>query len=53
MTKNSGGGLTAAKLDAAATLGVAVVMIARPPLPANVQTVSTVDEAVDWVVRLP
>ena len=53
VTKNSGGGLTAAKLDAARDLGVAVVMIERPPLPADVQTVCTVDEAVDWVVRLP
>jgi len=53
VTKNSGGGLTAAKLDAARDLGVAVVMIERPPLPADVQTVSTVDEAVDWVRRLP
>ncbi len=49
VTKNSGGELTAAKLDAAAKLGVPVVMIARPPLPAGVRTVSTVDEAVDWV----
>lgn len=49
VTKNSGGELTAAKLDAADTLGVPVVMIARPPLPAGVLTVSTVDEAVDWV----
>jgi len=53
VTKNSGGELTAAKLDAADKLGVAVVMIERPPLPAGVQTVSTVDEAVDWVRRLP
>jgi precorrin-6A/cobalt-precorrin-6A reductase len=53
VTKNSGGELTAAKLDAARDLGVAVVMIERPPLPADVQTVSTVDEAVDWVARLP
>jgi precorrin-6A/cobalt-precorrin-6A reductase len=52
VTKNSGGELTAAKLDAADKLGVAVVMIERPPLPAGVQTVSTVDEAVDWVRRL-
>jgi len=53
VTKNSGGELTAAKLDAADKLAVAVVMIERPPLPAGVQTVSTVDEAVDWVRRLP
>ena len=51
VTKNSGGELTAAKLDAADKLGVPVVMIARPPLPAGVRTVSTVDEAVDWVGR--
>ena len=49
VTKNSGGDLTAAKLEAADTLGVAVVMIQRPPLPAGVRTVHTVDEAVDWV----
>ena len=53
VTKNSGGDLTAAKLEAADTLGVAVVMIQRPPLPAGVRTVHTVDEAVDWVRRLP
>jgi precorrin-6A/cobalt-precorrin-6A reductase len=52
VTKNSGGELTAAKLDAADKLGVAVVMIERPPLPAGVQTVSTVEEAVDWVRQL-
>jgi len=52
VTKNSGGELTRAKLDAADDLGVAVVMIERPPLKAGVQTVSTVDEAVDWVRRL-
>lgn len=52
VTKNSGGDLTAAKLDAARDLGVAVVMIERPPLPAGVRTVSTVDEALDWVRAL-
>lgn len=31
VTKNSGGSATAAKLDAARTLGVPVVMVARPP----------------------
>jgi precorrin-6A/cobalt-precorrin-6A reductase len=49
VTKNSGGAMTRAKLDAAAALGVAVVMVDRPPLPAGVTTVSTVDEAVAWV----
>jgi precorrin-6A/cobalt-precorrin-6A reductase len=49
VTKNSGGDMTRAKLDAAATLGIPVVMVDRPPLPAGVQTVSTVDEAAAWV----
>jgi precorrin-6A/cobalt-precorrin-6A reductase len=49
VTKNSGGAMTRPKLDAAAALGVAVVMVERPPLPAGVTTVSTVDDAVDWV----
>ncbi|WP_179469637.1 cobalt-precorrin-6A reductase [Mycolicibacterium vinylchloridicum] len=52
VTKNSGGALTAAKLAAAKDLGVTVVMIDRPALPAGVHAVGTVDEAVDWVVRL-
>jgi precorrin-6A/cobalt-precorrin-6A reductase len=51
VTKNSGGAMTRPKLDAASTLGVAVVMVDRPPLPAEVATVSTVGEAVDWVSR--
>jgi precorrin-6A/cobalt-precorrin-6A reductase len=49
VTKNSGGQMTRPKLDAAAALGVAVVMVDRPPLPAGVTTVSTVDDAADWV----
>lgn len=49
VTKNSGGEMTRAKLDAAAMLGVAVVMVDRPALPAGVRTVGTVDEAVAWV----
>lgn len=49
VTKNSGGALTRAKIDAAQALGVAVVMIDRPPLPAGVSVVDSVDAAVDWV----
>ena len=49
VTKNSGGAMTRPKLDAAAALGVTVVMVDRPPLPAGVRTVTTVDEAVTWV----
>lgn len=52
VTKNSGGELTSAKLRAARDLGVAVVMIDRPPLPAGVRTVGTVGEAADWVAGL-
>jgi precorrin-6A/cobalt-precorrin-6A reductase len=49
VTKNSGGDMTRAKLDAAHELGVAVVMVDRPGLPHGVHAVPTVDEAVDWV----
>lgn len=52
VTKNSGGDMTRAKLEAAAALDIAVVMVARPPLPAGVRTVGTVREAADWVVGL-
>jgi precorrin-6A/cobalt-precorrin-6A reductase len=51
VTKNSGGPMTAAKLAAARDLGVQVVMVRRPPLPAMVAMVSTVGEAVCWVSR--
>ena len=45
VSKNSGGGQTRAKLDAAAMLGVPVIMVARPAYgPAN--EVATVEEAV-------
>jgi precorrin-6A/cobalt-precorrin-6A reductase len=49
VTKNSGGPMTRPKLDAAAALGVAVVMVDRPPLPQGVRTVETVDDAAGWV----
>jgi len=53
VTKNSGGRMTRPKLDGAAALGVAVMMVDRPPLPPGVTTVSTVDEAVRWVTSTP
>ena len=43
------GAMTRPKLDAADALGVAVVMVDRPPLPPDVATVATVDDAVEWV----
>lgn len=51
VTKNSGGTMTSAKLEAAAVLGIPVVMIDRPALPEKVRTVSTVDEAQHWVTE--
>lgn len=50
VTKNSGGAMTRAKLDAARDLGVDVVMIQRPPLPTGLESVASVDEAADWVL---
>ncbi|BBZ52286.1 cobalt-precorrin-6A reductase [Mycobacterium heidelbergense] len=52
VTKNSGGDMTRAKLDAAAALGVPVVMVARPPLPVGVTAVGSVTEAANWVAGL-
>ncbi len=52
VTKNSGGDMTRPKLDAAAALGVSVVMVDRPPLPDAATTVPTVDDAVAWVSSL-
>ena len=49
VTKNSGGPMTAAKLDAARDLGVRVVMVRRPPLPEGSMAVTTVAEAVRWI----
>ncbi|MCV7092669.1 cobalt-precorrin-6A reductase [Mycobacterium interjectum] len=52
VTKNSGGAMTRAKLDAAAAQGIPVVMVARPPLPPGVTAVGTIDEAAKWVAAL-
>ncbi|MCV7101205.1 cobalt-precorrin-6A reductase [Mycobacterium palustre] len=52
VTKNSGGDMTRAKLDAAAALGVAVVMVQRPQLPKGVTAVGSVQEAAKWVRAL-
>jgi precorrin-6A/cobalt-precorrin-6A reductase len=49
VTKNSGGPMTAAKLQAARDLGVRVLMVARPPLPPGSMAVATVAEAVRWI----
>jgi precorrin-6A/cobalt-precorrin-6A reductase len=52
VTKNSGGDMTRAKLDAAAALAIPVVMVARPQLPAGVTAVGSVEDAAEWVARL-
>ncbi|HZA10775.1 cobalt-precorrin-6A reductase [Mycobacterium sp.] len=52
VTKNSGGEMTRPKLDAAAALGVPVVMVSRPPLPAGVTSVGTAAEAARWVAEI-
>ena len=46
VTKDSGGPLTSAKLAAARVEGVRVLVVRRPPLPAGVDAVTTVDAAV-------
>ncbi|HIP22760.1 MAG TPA: cobalt-precorrin-6A reductase [Rhodobacteraceae bacterium] len=50
VSKNAGGEATRAKLEAAKQLGVKVIMVKRPRLPA-VLTVETVAEAVKWVKK--
>ncbi|MHA6525732.1 cobalt-precorrin-6A reductase [Tessaracoccus sp. G1721] len=51
VTKDSGGTYTRAKLDAAAELGVTVVMVRRPPGPPDVPTVVDVDAVLAWLLR--
>jgi precorrin-6A/cobalt-precorrin-6A reductase len=50
VTKDSGGGMTAAKLTAARELGIPVVLVRRPPLPDGVPVVAGVEEARAWVL---
>jgi precorrin-6A/cobalt-precorrin-6A reductase len=52
VTKNSGGDMTRAKLDAAGALDIPVLMVARPPLPAGAKVVDSVEDAADWVTGL-
>ncbi|WP_027349867.1 cobalt-precorrin-6A reductase [Halotalea alkalilenta] len=50
VTKNSGAGAVSAKLLAARTLGIEVVMIERPATP-PLTTVANIDAVLGWVVR--
>lgn len=49
VTKDSGGDHTTAKLDAAAELGVPVIVIRRPPRPSTVVTVPDIETALTFV----
>ncbi|MFC9872355.1 cobalt-precorrin-6A reductase [Nocardia salmonicida] len=49
VTKNSGGEQTEAKIFAARTAGLPVIMVDRPPLPAGAVTVAEVGDAVEWL----
>jgi precorrin-6A/cobalt-precorrin-6A reductase len=49
VTKDSGGQLTIAKLIAARTLAIPVIMVDRPSPPQAVQTVETVEDALRWI----
>ena len=51
ITKDSGGAHTAAKLDAARDLGVAVVVIARPERPPGVATFDTLADVLTAVLE--
>lgn len=48
VTKDSGGAMTSAKLEAARQLGIPVVVVRRPPLP-PAQVVDTVEGALGWL----
>ena len=50
VTKDSGGDMTRAKLDAARARGLPVIVVARPPRPAA-QTVATVEQALRWLAH--
>ena len=52
VTKDSGGSMTAAKLDAARELGVAVVMVDRPAAPQGVDTVTDPAAVPPWLGSL-
>ncbi|MER7249381.1 cobalt-precorrin-6A reductase [Kribbella sp. NPDC000426] len=52
VTKDSGSSQTAAKLAAARELELPTLIIRRPPLPAGLETVESVDGAAQWVMRL-
>ena len=52
VTKDSGGDYTRAKLDAAAELGVRVVIVRRPAADAAVASTDTLEQAAEWAAGL-
>ena len=53
VTKDSGGTMAAAKLEAARTLGLPVVMVDAPLAVTAVETVSSVGDALTWLTGRP
>jgi precorrin-6A/cobalt-precorrin-6A reductase len=52
VTKNSGGAATYPKIAAARTLGVPVILVARPEKPPGVEEAEGPEAALDWLERL-
>jgi precorrin-6A/cobalt-precorrin-6A reductase len=52
VVKDSGAAEARPKLDAARDLAIEVLVLRRPPVPAGLSTVATVEEALAWAVAL-
>lgn len=52
VTKDSGGAATAPKLRAAREAGIPVVLVRRPPVPADIRVAATPEDAAAWIRHL-